>query len=193
MYAHGVMQIIFRQVFFNGAGKKAKFLWTGNKGGGVGMEASEVILILGIVGAVLATSMWVFSRVNPAKSAKKQGYDSIKSMYEVYDQQVQDVLKIKDNQIKRLNQKINSLEAEYEEEPEDTSVKYDDLKALAKEKGINPALLDMPFVKKQIQKYTKGMSMEEVLEIANQFGLLKGNKQSKSNSSQEIENQSGYF
>jgi len=53
------------------------------------------------------------------------------------------------------------------------------LEKLAQERGINPALLKNPMLQKLIKKYTKGMGIEEIIAIADQFGLLKGNKGSK--------------
>ncbi len=113
------------------------------------------------------------------KRAQRGGYDGIKSNYEVYNQQVKDIITLKDNQIKRLNVKITQLEPSLEENESNTPLELGALEKLAQERGINPALLKNPMIQKLIKKYTKGMGIEEIIAIADQFGLLKGNKGSK--------------
>jgi len=91
-------------------------------------------------------------------------------------------LKLKDKQISSLSAKLRTYEGETDEEqPEQIAdlVKNPEIQKLLQAKGINPALLDNPIISKYIKKYTKGMSIEQVLEIANQLGFLKGNKQSQ--------------
>jgi len=146
------------------------------------VEIIDVLLILGLFLPLLFVGIWQLNRVNPNKRAAKAGDSSIKELYSVYNQQVNDVLKVKDKQIASLTTKLRN----YEEEPEETTeevtdlIKNPEIQKLLQAKGINPALLDNPVIQKYIKKYTKGMSIEQVLEIANQFGFLKGNKQPQS-------------
>jgi len=144
------------------------------------MELTEVLLILGVFLPVLSVAIWQLNRVNPIKKAAKAGDSSIKDLYSVYNDQVSDVLKIKDKVIASLQAKLRNYEEENEEEePEPIAdlIKNPEIQKLLKEKGINPTLLDNPVIQKYIKKYTKGMSIEQVLEIAQQLGFLKGNKQ----------------
>jgi len=144
------------------------------------MELLEVILVLGVFFPLLLVGIWQLNRVNPNRKAVKAGDSSIKDMYSVYNTQVNDVLKVKDRQISSLSTKLRSFEEEIEEEqPEEVAelVKNPEIQKLLQAKGINPALLDNPVIQKYIKKYTKGMSIEQVLEIAKQLGFLKGNKQ----------------
>jgi len=145
------------------------------------VELNEIILILGIFLPLLFVGIWQLNRANPNKKAIRAGDNSIKSMYEVYNTQVSDVLKVKDKQIASLTTKLRNYEEEPEEEaPEVTDlIKNPEIQKLLQAKGINPALLDNPILQKLIKKYTKGMSIEQVLEIANSLGFLKGNKQSQ--------------
>jgi len=148
------------------------------------MELNEVLLILGVFLPVLLVAIWQLNRVSPNKKAVKAGDNSIKEMYNTYNQQVQDVLKVKDKQIQSLSTKLRNYEEEPEEEqPEQVAdlIKSPEILNLLKERGINPTLLQNPIILKYIKKYTKGMTIEQVLEIAQQFGLLKGNKESKTN------------
>jgi len=121
--------------------------------------------------------LYAIKRHNPAKTAAKAGYDSIKTMYETYNSQVQDVLKIKDAQIKRLNAKMQQYEAPIEENTTKEPINLDSLAPMLQERGINPELLKNPFLIKLIKKYTKGMNIDEILAIVNSLGILKGNKQ----------------
>jgi len=144
------------------------------------MELNDVILVLGVFFPLLMVGIWQLNRTNPGRRAVKAGDNSIKEMYSVYNTQVTDVLKVKDKQIASLTTKLHNFEEEIEEEePEEVAdlVKNPEIQKLLQAKGINPALLDNPVIQKYIKKYTKGMSIEQVLEIAKQLGFLKGNKQ----------------
>jgi len=144
------------------------------------LELYDLIAVLGSLGAVLGVVLYGLRRHNPAKVAARAGYDSIKTMYETYNTQVQDVLKIKDAQIKRLNAKIQADNPETEENLTEKAVNLDSLAPMLQSRGINPSILSNPVISKLIKKYTKGMGIEEILAIVDQFGLLKGNKQSQS-------------
>jgi len=147
------------------------------------MELLDVLLILGVFLPLLFVGIWQLNRVNPNKRAAKAGDNSIKELYSVYNQQVNDVLKVKDKQIQSLSAKLRSFEEEpEEEEPEPIAdlIQSPEIQKILQERGVNPAVLNNPVIQKYIKKYTKGMTIEQVLEIAQQFGLLKGNKQSQS-------------
>jgi len=152
------------------------------------MELIEVLLILGVFLPLLFVGIWQLNRVNPNKKAAKAGDSSIKELYSVYNDQVSDVLKIKDKVIASLQAKLRNYEEENEEEeaePVADLIKSPEIQELLKQRGINPSLLNNPIIQKQIKKYTKGMTIEQVLEIAQQFGLLKGSKESQSGATQE--------
>jgi len=146
------------------------------------MELNEVLLILGVFIPVFIVVIWQLNRLNPIKKAAKAGDSSIKDLYSVHNEQVTDILKLKDKQISSLSAKLRLYEDETEEEePEPVAdlIKNPEIQELLRQKGINPTLLDNPVIQKYIKKYTKGMSIEQVLEIAKQFGLLKGSKESQ--------------
>jgi len=145
------------------------------------VEILEVLLVLGVFIPLLLVGVWQLNRVNPNKRAAKAGDSSIKELYSVYNQQVNDVLKIKDKQISSLAAKLRSFDEEAEEEPEEIAdlIENPEIQKLLQAKGINPNILRNPVIQKYVKKYTKGMTMEQVLEIAGQFGLLKGSKESK--------------
>jgi len=146
------------------------------------VEINDIILVLGIFLPLLFVGIWQLNRVNPTKKAQKAGDDSIRQLYSVHNQQVTDVLKLKDKQISSLSAKLRVYEEEVEEEaPTEVAelVKNPEIQKLLQQRGINPALLDNPIISKYIKKYTKGMSIEQVIEIAQQLGFLKGNKQSQ--------------
>jgi len=142
------------------------------------MEFYDLIAVMAILGAVFGMMLFAILRFSGDKKAKKSGSDGVKDMYSVYSDQVRDILKLKDNHIKRLNAELNNYSQESEEEPQ-TPVKYEELGGLAEKIGLDPALLNNPLVKKYIKKYTKGMDIEEILALVNQFKSLTGNKGSK--------------
>jgi len=140
------------------------------------MELLDFSFAIAVLASILGVVMFGLFRLNPAKDAQKAGAAGVKSMYEVYNSQVTDVMKLKDSQIKRLNAKLNEF-TEEEEAPagEAPAVSaLEGLKPLLASRGINPALLDLPFVKNLIKKYTKDMNIEDIAALVQQFGLSKG-------------------
>jgi len=135
------------------------------------MELIDVLLVLGVFLPLLFVGVWQLNRVNPNRKGVKAGDSSIKEMYNVYNQQVQDVLKVKDRQIQSLSTKLRSFETEEEEEEPDNGVKpvtFEEITALVDSKYPKYAKL-LPLVKKQIMDATKGMSMNEILSYVKQF------------------------
>jgi len=153
----------------------------------------DFILSMAVLVSIIGTVFYGINRLNPAKRASKSGSDGVRDMYSVYSDQIKDILKLKDNHIKRLNNEIQQYAVEPDESDTNNPAKYEDLKALAKEAGINPLILEMPFVKNQIKKYTKGMSIEEIISTVNELKGFIGNKQSKSNSQEPIKSNPDYF
>jgi len=156
------------------------------------LETFDFLSILAVLGTVFAMLVYGLNRHNPSKKATKSGSDGVQDMYSVYSEQVKDILKLKDNHIKRLNAQLQQ-EIGSDDETDQPVAKYEDLKALAKEAGINPLILEMPFVKTQIKKYTKGMSIEEIISTVKELKGFIGNKQSQSTDSPTVENPTGYF
>jgi len=152
-------------------------------------------LVFALAGLVIGSSVFFYaiSRHNPAKKGTKTAQDSISSMYETYNTQVKDVLAIKDKQIKSLHNKIQQLEPEIEESTTNSPIELGALEKIAQERGINPAILKNPMLQKLIKKYTKGMGIEEIIAIADQFGLLKGNKQPESKDPLTKQDYAGFF
>jgi len=145
------------------------------------VELIELYAILGIFIPVFLVAVWQLNRANPVKKAVKAGDNSIKEMYNTYNTQVQDVLKVKDKQIASLSAKLRNYEEEPGEEKEEVVdlIKSPEIQKILQARGINPDILNNPLVAKYIKKYTKGMSIQEVLDVASQLGFLKGNKQSE--------------
>jgi len=148
------------------------------------MELIDVLLVLGVFLPLLFVGVWQLNRVNPNRKGVKAGDSSIKEMYNVYNQQVQDVLKVKDRQIQSLSTKLRSFESEEEEEEPDDGVKpvtWEEITALVTSTYPKYANL-LPLAKKQIMEATKGLSMEEILTYVKQFT---GNKESQGTPSPE--------
>jgi len=141
------------------------------------LELLDLIAVLSILGGILSVVLYGIRRHNPQKTANKAGYDSIKTIYETYNTQVQDVLKIKDAQIKRLNAKMQQYEAPTEDNTTKESINLDSLAPMLQSKGLNPDILKNPLVTRLVKKYTKGMGLDEILAVVDSLGILKGNKQ----------------
>jgi len=141
------------------------------------MELLDFYSLIAVLGTVASVAFVGIFRLKPTKSAQKAGSDGVKEMYSVYNDQVKDVIKIKDAQIQRLMAKNRELDPVNEDNSSKEPISLESLKPILEERGINPAILTNPFVMKYIKKYTKGMGLDEILALAEQFGLLKGNKQ----------------
>jgi len=142
------------------------------------MELNDVLLILGIFLPLFFVGIWQLNRLNPNKKAAKAGDSSIKDLYSVYNNQVTDVLKLKDKAIASLSAKLRNFEEDNEEEEEDNGVKpvtFEEITALVNTKYPKYAKF-LPLVKKQVMDATKGMTMQEILEYVKTFT---GNQQSQ--------------
>jgi len=147
------------------------------------MELYDYITILTLSVMVFGTFMIYMSRQNKGQKARKAGDEGVSTMYNVYNQQVEDVLKLKDNQIKRLNSRITQLEP-VDQEESDNGVKpvtFEEITALVNTKYPKYAQL-LPLVKKQVMDATKGMTMNEILSYVKQFT---GNQQSQGETNPE--------
>jgi len=135
--------------------------------------------------------VWQLNRINPNKKAAKAGDSSIKELYNVYNNQVSDVLKLKDKAISSLQAKLRNFEDQDEIE-EDQSIPLDDLKPLLEKQGINASILEIPFVKDKIKEFTQGMSLTDLISLVGQF--KKSAQSPKPQPTLEIEeNKPSYF
>jgi len=113
------------------------------------MELNDVLLILGVFVPLFFAGIWQLNRLNPMKKAAKAGDSSIRDLYSVYNNQVTDVLKLKDKAIASLSAKLRNFEEEEEEEP-DSPVKpvtFEEITALVTAQYPKYANL-LPLVKK---------------------------------------------
>jgi len=141
------------------------------------MELIEVLLVLGVFLPLLLVGVWQLNRLNPNKKASKAGDSSIKDLYEVYNTQVSDVLKIKDKSIASLQAKLRNFEEI--DEPQDPTneklVTFEEITAIVNQTYPKYAPL-LPLMKRQIMEITKGMTIDQVLDYVKQ---ITGNKQSQ--------------
>jgi len=157
------------------------------------VEFYDLVFAMTSLVVALVVLLYGLRRQNPAKKGTKTAQDSISDMYGTYNQQVKDVLAIKDKQIKSLHNKIQQLEPDVEQNESNSPIELGALEKIASERGINPAILKNPMLQKLIKKYTKGMGIEEIIAIADQFGLLKGNKQSQSKDPLTVQDSPQFF
>jgi len=152
------------------------------------VEQIELYALLGVFLPVFFVVIWQLNRINPSKKGVKRSKDqadsSISELIGVQNTQTKVILDQKNNVIRSLEKKLKNLD-EYDEEEETPEVKFEDLRVLAKEQGINPLILDLPFVKKNVIKYTKGMSLEDILESVKEIDKLTGGKLLKGRAKQD--------
>jgi len=157
------------------------------------LETFDFLAVLAVLLTAFGMVIYINKGHNRGKKAIKSGETGVTDMYEVYSEQVKDILKLKDNHIKRLNAELQQYTPTSDESDQNTPVKYEDLKAMSKEAGLNPLLLEIPFVKTLIKKYTKGMSIEEIISTVNELKKFSGNIKSKQPTTENPEVTPGYF
>jgi len=147
------------------------------------MELNEVLLFLGMFFPIFFVAVWQLNRFNPNKKANKAGDSSIKELYSVYNEQVGDVLKLKDKSIASLQAKLRNFEEQDQESDEGTEkmVTFEEISALVQQTYPKYAPM-LPLMKKQIMEITKGMTLEQILEYVKQ---ITGNKQSQAGAGPE--------
>ncbi len=138
------------------------------------MELNEVLLILGIFIPSFIGVLWQLNRINPSKKGAKRAHEavdtSLSELFGVQKEQIEEILKSKTNQIRSLEKKLRleSEESQIETSPDakDTQVRYEDIQALVKKQYPDKAkFLDIPFVKKEVMKAVKGMTLDEALTL----------------------------
>lgn len=162
-------------------------------------ELILVFLILGLFIPIFGGVMWHLNRINPRKSIPKKAIEaadtSVSALYEVLTEQIKDISKLKDNTIKSLQNKLRVEQEEEEIDTKDTEVQYADIKTLVKKAYPQYAkFLDLPFAKKEIMKATKGMTLDEVISMVEEWTgkKVKDSAGFESGITTE-ENQPGYF
>jgi len=130
------------------------------------MELIEVLLFLGVFLPCFFVGIWQLNRLNPIKKGLKAGDSSIKEMYGVYNQQVTDVLKVKDKQISSLSAKMRNYEQEdlvEELGPNEKGATFEEIQKLVHTTYPKYDTI-LPLFKKQIMEGVKGMSLNEIIQ-----------------------------
>lgn len=164
-------------------------------------DLTIVLLILGLFLPSFFGVIWYVNRLNPSKNQPKRATQaadtSVSELYAVQTEQIKDIVKLKNNEIKSLQSKLR-LDQEIEQETpdsKDNQVQFEDIKALVTRGYPQYAkLLDLPGAKQWIKKQTKDMSLDEVISMVEGWTGKKINKSTGSEpNSQTVQNQPGYF
>ena len=135
-----------------------------------------VLLILGVYVPSFVGLLWVLKRPQTGKKrVQEQSSDSVSEMFDTSSRGYKDIVKVKDNQIRSLAAKLKlTEESEGQDQGSllDQEPSWDDIKALSKTQGINPLLLEIPMVKKEVKKLIRGMSIQEIAENVGEFKKL---------------------
>jgi len=150
------------------------------------MEIIDVYLILGLFVPVFIGLMWQLNRINPSKTHQKKATNaaesSVSELFAVQTEQIKEIVKSKNNQIKSYQQQLRQTDEE--ETPGDQKeVTFEEITALVKQSypKYSPIL---PMMKKQIMEITKGMTLPQVLDYVKQ---ITGDKQPQEGLSPESE------
>jgi len=142
------------------------------------MEITDVYLILGLFVPVFIGLMWQLNRINPGKNQQKKATNaadtSVSELFAVQTEQIKEIVKSKNNQIKSFQQQLRQNDVELEPGI-DQQVTFEEISALVQQTYPKYAPM-LPLMKKQIMEITKGMTLEQVLEYVKQ---ITGNKQSQ--------------
>jgi len=167
------------------------------------VELIEVLLILGIFIPSFMGILWQLNRINPSKKGAKRAHEavdtSLSELFGVQKEQIEEILKSKTNQIRSLEKKLRldseENQIETSADPKDTQVRYEDIQALVKSQYPDKAkYLDIPFIKKEIIKATKGMTLDEALTMVENWTGKKISRDTKSQSAVgQIEDNPNYF
>lgn len=129
------------------------------------LEIVDIAVIFGILGVISTVVIYTVNKVKPSKKQVQKAVDSggqsVTEMYSVYNQQVKDILKVKDNQIRSLSQKLN-LEQKKPEQEEESTASIDELKPILQQLGLPDTILELP----QVQKF---LGTNENIETAKQL------------------------
>jgi len=141
----------------------------------------DLTLVLLVLGIYIPSFVGVMLAIKRPKLGKKKliesSSDTVGDMFDTSSRGYKDIIKVKDNQIRSLTAKLNlSTEENESESIMDHVPSWEEVKQLAGTQGLNPLILEMPFIKGEVKKLIKGMSIEEITENVAQIKKLTGGK-----------------
>jgi len=140
------------------------------------VELTDVYLILGLFVPVFIGLMWQLNRINPGKNQQKRATNaadsSVSELFAVQTEQIKEIVKSKNNQIKSFQQQLRQIDEEIQPSNQ-KQITFEEISALVQQ--IYPKYAPMlPLMKTQIMEITKGMTLEQVTDYVKQ---LTGNQQ----------------
>ena len=123
--------------------------------------------------------MWTLKRPKSGKKkVQDESSDSVGEMFKTSSTGYKDIIKVKDNQIRSLSAKLSQFndESEQDESLLEHVPTWEEVKQLAKTQGINPLMLEMPFIKKEVKKLIRGMSIQEITQNVDELKKLAADK-----------------
>lgn len=152
------------------------------------MEFLEFIALLSVLGVVSGTIIMVLWRVLPRKTAKKSAEDSVTrlikanaTLTEEYEKRQQAMLKSVQNENRQLRKELYPTDEDGQPKKEDVTLEQ--VMPLLQQSGIDPMLISgLSLFKKDVDKFLKGKSPEEIAQLAKTVQGLFANRQNKSTS-----------
>jgi len=131
-------------------------------------------LILGVFLPVFFVVIWQLNRLNPGKKEPKKAQSSadgsVSELFAVQTEQIKEIIKSKNNQIKSYQQQLRQDQDENEPESSEKGATWQEITQLVQTTypKYSPML---PLFKGQIMKAVKGMSITEIVQY---IGTLSG-------------------
>jgi len=138
------------------------------------LELNEVLLILGVFLPVFFVAIWQLNRLNPGKKQPKQAQSSadgsVSELFAVQTEQIKEIIRSKNNQIKSYQQQLRQDQEENQPESTGKSATFEEISKLVQTTYPQYAPM-LPLFKGQIMKAVKGMSITEIVQY---IGTLTG-------------------
>jgi len=138
------------------------------------LELNDVLLLLGVFLPVFFVVIWQLNRLNPGKKEPKKAQGSadgsVSELFAVQTEQIKEIVKSKNNQIKSLQQQLRQDQEESGPESSDKGATFEEITQLVQTTYPQYAPI-LPLFKDQIMKAVKGMSITQIVQY---IGTLTG-------------------
>jgi len=133
------------------------------------LDITEIFLILGVFLPVFFVTIWQLNRLIPSKKQPKQAQNSadgsVSELFAVQTEQIKEIIKSKNNQIKSYQQQLRQTDEQtetIEAEPSGKAVTFEQITELVKMHYPQYSKM-LPLFKGEIMKAVKGMTINEIL------------------------------
>lgn len=149
------------------------------------MEVLDLIALLSVLGTVSGTIVYLIIRKFPQKTVKKVAEDNITRLLkanteltEQYEERQKQMYKTLQQENIRMRKELNPTDEEGQ--PQKENVTLEQVMPLLQQSGIDPMLISgLSLFKKDVDKFLKGKSPEEIAQLAKTVQGVLANRQNK--------------